>query len=89
MIHILKSSFACPSFLVLLVTAFNGDISVGPSLSVTVGDDYSIIRDTVAISQPTGFEGDVNLIQSELSKLSTVGTVTISPSSDAPDSFGQ
>ena len=73
----------------MTVTAYNGDLSVGPSHSVTVGDAYSIIRDTIAISQPEGFEGDVNLIQSELSKLSTIGIVTVSPISATPDDFGQ
>ncbi|KAL7537095.1 hypothetical protein ACHAXR_007582 [Thalassiosira sp. AJA248-18] len=73
----------------MTVTATNGDSSVGPGLSATVGDAYSIIRDTIAVSQPDGFEGDVNLIQSELSKLSTLGMVTVSPSSAVPDSLGQ
>ena len=41
------------------------------------------------MSQPGAFSGDVNLIQSELSKLSTVGTVTVSPASAVPDAFGQ
>ena len=71
------------------VSAANGDLSAGPGHSVTVGDDYSIIRDTITISQPPGFEGDVNLIQSELSKLSTIGTVTVTPTSAVPDEFGQ
>ena len=56
---------------------------------MTIGDAYSIIRDTIAISQPESFDGDVNLIQSELSKLSTIGTVTVSTASAFPDSFGQ
>ena len=73
----------------MTVTAHNGDISAGPGYDVTVGDEYSIIRDTIAISQPEGFEGDVNLIQSELSNLSTIGTITVSPASAVPDSFGQ
>ena len=55
----------------MTVTAHNGDISAGSGYDVTVGDEYSIIRDTIAISQTEGFEGDVILIQSELSKLST------------------
>mmetsp|Transcript_25263 Transcript_25263/g.52844 ORF Transcript_25263/g.52844 Transcript_25263/m.52844 type:complete len:1508 (+) Transcript_25263:155-4678(+) len=71
------------------VSAINGHMSTGPGHSVTVGDDYSIIRDTIAMSQPVGFEGDANLIQSELSKLSTIGTVTVSPASAVPDNFGQ
>ncbi len=73
----------------MTVTAYNGDLSVGPRHSVTVGDAYSIIRDTIAVSQPEGFEGDVNLIQSELSKLRTIGIVTVSPMSAIPDVFGQ
>ncbi|KAL3774885.1 hypothetical protein ACHAW5_007303 [Stephanodiscus triporus] len=73
----------------MTVIASNGDISAGPSHSVTVGDAHSIIRDTVEISQPEGYEGDVNLIQSELSKLSTIGIVTVSPASSVPDDFGQ
>lgn len=73
----------------MTVTAYNGDLSVGPSHSVTVGDAYSIIRDTIAISQPEGFEGDINLIQSELSKLSSIGIVTVSSMSALPDEFGQ
>ncbi|KAL9189871.1 hypothetical protein ACHAXT_009546 [Thalassiosira profunda] len=73
----------------MTVTASNGDVHAGPGHSVTVGDEYSIIRDTVAITQPAGFEGDANLIQSELSKLSTIGTVTVTPVSAEPDSFGQ
>ena len=56
---------------------------------MTVGDSFSIIRDTVTISQPEDFKGDFNLIQSELSKLSTIGIVTVTPSSVVPDSFGQ
>jgi hypothetical protein len=73
----------------MTVTASNGDISAGPSHFVTVGDAHSIIRDTIEIFQPTGYEGDVNLIQSELSKLSTIGIVTVSPASAVPDNFGQ
>ena len=71
------------------VTAYNGELSAGPGQSVTVGDEYSIIRDTIAISQPEDFKGDVNLIQSELSKLSTIGTVTVTPTSAFPDDLGQ
>ena len=56
---------------------------------MTVGDSFSIIRDTVTISQHEDFKGDFNLIQSELSKLSTIGIVTVTPSSVVPDSFGQ
>ena len=56
----------------MTVTVYNsGDISALSGYDVTVGDQYSIIRDTIAISQTEGFEGDVILIQSELSKLST------------------
>ena len=55
----------------MTVTAYKGDISAGSGYDVTVGDEYSIIRDTIAISQPEGFEGDVILIQFELPKLST------------------
>ena len=71
------------------VTAYNGDLSAGPDQSVTVGGEYSIIRDTVTISQPDDFKGDVNLIQSELSKLSTIGIVTVTPASVLPDELGQ
>ena len=71
------------------VTAYNGELSAGPGQSVTVGDEYSIIRDTIAISQPDDFKGDVNLIRSELSKLSTIGIVTVTPASPFPDAFGQ
>jgi len=73
----------------MTVTAQNGDEYAGPSHSVTLGDSYSIIRDTITISQPMGYEGDVNLIQSELSKLSNIGIITVSPASAEPDSFGQ
>lgn len=73
----------------MTVPAANGDLSVGPSLSATLGDAHPIIRDTIAISQPSAFSGDVNLIQSELSKLSTIGTITVSPTSAVPDAFGQ
>jgi len=71
------------------VTAYNGELSAGPGQSVTVGDEYSIIRDTITISQPDEFKGDVNLIQSELSKLSTIGIVTVTPASAFPDDLGQ
>eukprot|EP00804_Cyclotella_cryptica_P021433 CCRYP_005783-RA/>CCRYP_005783-RA protein AED:0.00 eAED:0.00 QI:831/1/1/1/1/1/3/2372/6166 len=73
----------------MTVTAFNSGKSAGPGYSVTVGDHYSIIRDTVLITQPDEFKGDVNLIQSELSKLSSIGVVTVTPLSPVPDSFGQ
>ena len=73
----------------MTVTASNGNLLAGPSHSVTVGGAHSIIRDTVAISQPEGFEGDVNLIQSELSKLSKIGVVTVSPTNAVPDDFDQ
>jgi hypothetical protein len=56
---------------------------------VTLGDKYSIIRDTIAITQPNDFKGNVNLIQSELSKLSSIGVVTVSPQSPVPDGSGQ
>jgi hypothetical protein len=56
---------------------------------VTLGDEFSIIQDSITVSQPDEFRGDVNLIQSELSKLSSIGVVTVSPSSPIPDSFGQ
>jgi len=71
------------------VTAYNGELFAGPGQSVTVGDEYSIIRDTITISQPDDFKGDVNLIQSELSKLSTIGIVTVTPASAFPDDLGQ
>ena len=71
------------------VTAYNKELSAGPGRSVTVGDEYSIIRDTIAISQPDDFKGDVNLIQSELAKLSTIGIVTVTPASAFPDDLGQ
>ena len=72
-----------------LVAAFNGDVTAGPGYSVTLGDEFSVIQDTIVISQPDEFKGDINLIQSELSKLSSIGVVTVSPQSAVPDSFGQ
>ena len=56
---------------------------------MTLGDEYSIIQDTITISQPDDFRGDLNLIQSELSKLDSIGIVSVSPQSPIPDSFGQ
>ena len=73
----------------MTLTSSNGKLSAGPSHSVTVGDANSVIQDTITISQPEGFEGDVNLIQSELSKLSTIGIVTVTPTSAVPDEYGQ
>ena len=75
----------------LQVTAYHEDLSpVGPAISVTVGPmPSSIVRDTIAVSQPVEFQGDVDLIQSELSKLSTVGLVSVTADSIVPDAAGQ
>lgn len=61
------------------VTVYNGDDSTDNGYSATLADDYSIIRDTISITQPDDFEGGVNLIQSELSKLGSIGVATVSP----------
>ena len=73
------------------MTAYHEDLSpVGPAISVTVGPmPSSIVRDTIAVSQPVEFQGDVDLIQSELSKLSTVGLVSVTADSIVPDAGGQ
>lgn len=73
---------------IMKVQAWNSGESAGPAQSVTVGDEYSIIRDTVAVTQPENFKGDDNLIQAELSKL-PIGEVTVSPANATPDSSGQ
>ena len=73
---------------IMKVQAWNSGESAGPSQAVTVGDEYSIIRDTVAITQPENFKGDDNLIHAELSKL-PIGEVTVSPANATPDSSGQ
>lgn len=75
----------------LQVTAYHEDLSpVGPATSVTIGSmPSSIVRDTIAVSQPVEFQGDVDLIQSELSKLSTVGLVSVTADSIVPDAAGQ
>ena len=64
----------------LNVTAYHGIQSTGVGKSVTVGPNPSIVRDTLTVFQPLGFEGDVNIIQSELSKLNSVGSVTVTSS---------
>jgi hypothetical protein len=46
--------------------AFNGDESIDAGYSVTLEDKHSIIRDTIIITQPDDFKGNINLIQSEL-----------------------
>ena len=64
-------------------------MQAGPGYSVTLGGEYSIIQDTITISQPDDFRGDLNLIQSELSNLDSIGIVSVSPQSPIPDNFGQ
>ena len=73
------------------ITAFHGDEldAVGPATSVTVGPSPSIVRDTIAVTQPPEFQGDVDLIQSELSKLNTVGLVSVTADDIVPDAAGQ
>ena len=43
----------------------------------------------MTVTQPPSFEGDVNIIQSQLSKLSTVGLVTVTAENINPDALGQ
>ena len=39
----------------------------------------------MTVSEPSEFRGDINLIQSELSKLSDVGIVTVTSENEEPD----
>jgi len=64
----------------LNVTAYHGVQSTETGTTATVGPNPSIVRDTISVTQPVGFEGDTNIIQSELSKLSSIGLVTVSSS---------
>lgn len=68
---------------------FHQSYSSGPGTNITVGDYPAIIRDKIVISQPDAFQGDINLIQAELSKLPGIGTITVSSDSESPDAFGQ
>ena len=68
---------------------YHGDFFAGPGTSITVGEYPAIIRDTITITQPTEFQGDVHMIQSELSKLSSIGIVTVTSENDVPDSSNQ
>ena len=43
----------------------------------------------MTVSQPSEFRGDINLIQSELSKLSDVGIVTVTSENEEPDELLQ
>ena len=54
-----------------------------------VGPYPSLIQDTISVTQPSGFEGDISLIQAELSKLKNVGDVTVKADSITPDFAGQ
>ena len=71
------------------VTAYHGEYSAGPNTDVIVGDAPAIIRDRIVVSQPNEFLGDIQLIQSELSKLSNLGLVTVSAENEVPDEFLQ
>ena len=71
------------------VTAYHGEYSAGPNTDVIVGDAPAIIRDRIVVSQPNAFLGDIQLIQSELSKLSNLGLVTVSAENEVPDEFLQ
>eukprot|EP00957_Ditylum_brightwellii_P057484 4358547-Ditylum_brightwellii.AAC.2 len=67
------------------IMAFHGILSTGLSTSVTVGARPSIVCDTVEITHPVKFQGNTNLIQSELSNIKTVGMITVTADSDNPD----
>lgn len=64
----------------LNVTAYHGIQSTETGTTATVGPSPSIVRDTISVTQPVGFEGDANIIQSELNKLSLIGLVTVTSS---------
>ena len=74
---------------IIIVTAYNSEYSAGPSSNVIVGDSPAIIRDRVVVSQPVAFQGDINLIHSELSMLTNTGIVTVSAENESPDAFNQ
>ena len=73
----------------LQVVAQHGAHTAGPSTSVTVGVKPSVVRDTIEVMQPPELQGDYHLIQSELSKLSGIGLVSVTSDTVVPDSNGQ
>ncbi len=73
----------------IIVAAYNGEHTTGPSFDVIVGNSPAVIRDRIIVSQPLGLKGDINLIHSELSKLSNIGIVTVSAEKETPDAYNQ
>lgn len=71
------------------VSLFHDNFQSGPGTNITVGDKPAFIRDRVVVFQTDDFKGDVNLIQTELSRLHGIGIVSVSPESEYPDELLQ
>eukprot|EP00957_Ditylum_brightwellii_P129014 9842126-Ditylum_brightwellii.AAC.1 len=71
------------------VTLFHGIFSAEPSTSVTEGAMPVIVHNMVAITQTVKFQGKISLIQSELSKLKTIGLAAVTVDSTIPATAGQ
>jgi len=71
------------------VAAYNGNLSTDHDTSVTVGAIPSIIRDSFSVTQPPNFRGDFGAIHSELSKLVSIGEITVTADDASPDEAGQ
>lgn len=71
------------------MVAVNEELNAGPGTLVTVGPSPSIIRDTITVTQPPDYEGNIDIIQSELNSLSTIGLTTVNAVNLLPDASNQ
>ena len=86
--HISSYHFFLTYTTCVLVYMYHESNIMGPASSVTIGPDPSIIRDTITVTQPQDYIGDVGIIQKELSALGSIDTVTVSVVNSSPDDLG-